>query len=340
MEAAGIDASTEPARCSEPRGSHPPNGAAPAPSGRSSTRPRLVPAGGPSVADAELGLITAKPAARIVQMTPARAAAIIEGCNTHNRSCEDRRVGQYAEDMRRGGWLFTGEAVKISRDGVLLDGQHRLFAVLDANVTIVMLVITGLDPRAQEVMDQGIPRRLHDALHLRGEPDPNNLAAALRVVAHFYRDGVPFQMGRAAGMSHGYALKLFDQGANRADLLAALRFVRNHRRGKWTSLSQLAALHFLFSAADQKRAEAFMAGLLEGGSEVPAVCALRETLLGEWKRSQEEDVPRAHIKTRTVYTVMAWNAGMGEAPEFRWRTGDGFPGIRGLTDDLAMTAVG
>jgi hypothetical protein len=275
-------------------------------------------------------LVTAKPTAKIVQMTPARARTILEACNSHNRSWEDRRVAQYAQDMRRDDWLFTGEAIKVSREGVLLDGQHRLYAVLDADMTVPLLLITGLDPRAQEVMDQGKPRSLSDALHLRGEPDPNNVAAALRMIAHFYRDGAPFQMGRAAGMSHGYALRLFDRGSNREDLHAALKFVRNRRKGQWISLSQMAALHFLFSAADEPRALAFTAGLMEGSSTVTAVRELRSHLIEEYDRSQTGQ-PRQHIKTRTVYIVQAWNAAPGSVPSFTWRQADGFPDILGIS---------
>jgi hypothetical protein len=325
-----VAAAAEHERVDEPSGSASSQGRARAPQPQPSTPTAVAPAGGRDVARGSL-LLSDKPQARIMQMSPARARAILETCNTHNRSCEDRRVAQYAEDMRRDGWLFTGEAIKISREGVLLDGQHRLYAVLEADVTVPLLLITGLDPRAQEVMDQGKPRSLGDAMHLRGEPDPYNLAAALRTIAHFYRDGVPFQMGRAPGMSHGYALRLFDRGSNREDLHAALKFVRNRlKRGAWMSLSQMTALHFLFCAADEPRALAFTAGLLDGSSTVPAVRELRRRLLEEYERSSE-DAPRAHIKTRTVYIVQAWNAPAGTVPAFTWRHADGFPGIFGIS---------
>lgn len=281
----------------------------------------------------EFSLRSDKPAAHVINMSPARAQAILEGCNERNRGCELRRIAQYAQDMRDGRWLFTGEAVKMSRDGKLLDGQHRLWAVLEAGVTVPLLLITGLDPRAQEVMDQGIPRRLHDALHLRGEANPNNLAAALRMVAHYQRDGIPFQAGSSPGMSHAFALKLFDTGTNREDLHAALRFVDN-RRQKWISLSQMTALHFLFMAADEPRAIAFTAGLLEGNTMVPAVRALRQRLVREWEGADVEH-PRAHIKARTVFIVQAWNAGAAPmVQQFTWQSAEGFPGITGLDEEI------
>ena len=282
-----------------------------------------------------LALITKSPQVKVVQMSPARAQAILERCNSHNRACEEPRITQYAGDMARDGWMFTGEAIKLSRDGVLLDGQHRLWAVIQAEVTVPILVITGLDPRAQEVMDQGIPRRLHDALHLRGEPDPNNLAAALRMVSHYFRDGVPFQAGAAPGMSHAFALRFFDRGDNRERLHESLRFVSNRHDTKepWFSRSQMAALHFLFASVDETRAIAFMSGLLTGVGGSEAALALHEQLLDEYRNASPER-PRAHIKTRTVYVCKAWNFVESEYEptprRFTWRAADGFPGINGL----------
>jgi hypothetical protein len=282
-------------------------------------------------------LRTDKPRARIIEITPVRAQAILENCNDHNRGCEDRRIGMYAREMRAGHWMFTGEAIKVARDGTLLDGQHRLWALLEAGITLPLLVITGLDPRAQEVMDQGMPRRLNDALQIRGEPDPNNLAAALRVVAHYYRDGVPFQAGSNPGMSHGFALKLFDTGRNREDLLDALAFVRRRHEKGWNSLSMMAGLHFLFSAADETRAIAHTDALLRDTGGTPAARALRTRLTDEYANASIEH-PRAHIKARTVFIVLAWNAGTGPPPTFRWTYREGFPGIRGLDDELEIAA--
>jgi hypothetical protein len=281
-------------------------------------------------------VVTDQPTARIVAMTPEKARLILEKCNHRNRGCEDRRVRQYAGDMTNGGWLFTGEAIKVSTEGILLDGQHRLWAVVESGRTQELLVITGLDPKAQEVMDQGVPRSLGDSLHIRGDSDPNNLASALRTVAHYQRDGIPFQASSNPGMSHGYALRLFDAGTNREDLIDALNFVRRYRKDRTTSLSALAGLHFLFAAADADRAEDFTRGVLTGESTLPAARQLRQRFVDEWDASVNEDIPRQHIKARIAFTVMAWNAGAELVPGFRWRIADGFPAIRGLDDDADL----
>ena len=63
---------------------------------------------------------------------------------------------QYAADMKAGRWQLNGEAIKFDKNGHLLNGQHRLHAVVRADTTIQMLVISGLDPETRTTMDSGL----------------------------------------------------------------------------------------------------------------------------------------------------------------------------------------
>src|SRR4051794_31155207 len=111
---------------------------------------------------------TVTPTTSIEDVTPAVAADML-AANTKNRTLRRTLVDVYAADMAKGNWQFTGEAVKISTDGVLLDGQHRLEAIVQAGVTVPMLVVRGLPRATQDVMDSGAKRSAADALRLRDE---------------------------------------------------------------------------------------------------------------------------------------------------------------------------
>lgn len=117
----------------------------------------------------------------LVDVTPAIAANYLTH-NVHNRNLRMDAVAQYATDMRNGDWRQDGSPIRFNENGDLDDGAHRLSAIIDADVTITMLVITGLPNGAQETMDQGIKRTLGDVLHLRGEVAANDLAALVRLV--------------------------------------------------------------------------------------------------------------------------------------------------------------
>jgi hypothetical protein len=123
-----------------------------------------------------------KPGHQIIDVTPQLAKDWLL-LNKHNRKLKEMKIVQYARDMREGNWRFTGEAIKFDNNGDLLDGQNRLHALIDAQTTVPMLVVTGLEPEAQGVMDSNAPRNAGDTLTLHGYKNPNELAGTVR--AHY-----------------------------------------------------------------------------------------------------------------------------------------------------------
>jgi hypothetical protein len=117
----------------------------------------------------------------LVDITPELAREWL-GFNTHNRNVRQRVVLAYAADMAEGSWQWNGESVKFAADGTLLDGQHRLAAIVESGVTVQMLVVRGLKNDAQETVDGGAKRKFNDVLKLRGETSPITLAAVTRRV--------------------------------------------------------------------------------------------------------------------------------------------------------------
>jgi hypothetical protein len=119
-----------------------------------------------------------------MKVTPAIAERWLTS-NTHNRNIRLAAVNAYAADMEAGRWLPSGDAIRFAADGTLLDGQHRLLAIVQSGVTISAVVISGLAPETQEVMDGGTKRTLADVLALRGEVNTRQLAAGLRRITAY-----------------------------------------------------------------------------------------------------------------------------------------------------------
>jgi hypothetical protein len=78
--------------------------------------------------------------------------------NRNNRNIRRNAIIRYAEMMTAGEWLLTGDAVRVCSDGDLIDGQHRLHAVVESGKTVEMIVMLGADPRVKLAIDSGIPR--------------------------------------------------------------------------------------------------------------------------------------------------------------------------------------
>jgi len=120
------------------------------------------------------------PRAELVLVTPELAESWL-GKNTQNRPLKKNKIALYARDMAAGRWQITGETIKFGTDGRLLDGQNRLHAVIQSDTSIQCLVVYGVHPSAQDVMDSGVARSAGDALAMAGMRNAKSVAAAARI---------------------------------------------------------------------------------------------------------------------------------------------------------------
>ena len=70
--------------------------------------------------------------------------------------------------------------MKIARNDKIIDGQHRLHACVQARVPFWSVVVTGVEPSAQDTIDTGLPRRLSDQLAIANERNAPVLASVTR----------------------------------------------------------------------------------------------------------------------------------------------------------------
>jgi hypothetical protein len=118
---------------------------------------------------------------RVQTITPAKAAAML-AANTSNRPLSKAVVRSFTDAIRRGEWMVTHQGIALDTDGVLIDGQHRLAAVVEADQPVDMLVMTGVDAGTFDVLDIGKRRNAADVLAIEGEKSTSMLAAMVRTV--------------------------------------------------------------------------------------------------------------------------------------------------------------
>lgn len=100
--------------------------------------------------------------------------------NMVNRTLSPNRVNQYADSLRRGDWQLNGESIKFNEKGEMIDGQHRLSAIIKSGVPMTTLVIFDV-PDDVSVLDRGRNRNLTDSLIIEGMPKSvaNNTTVAM-----------------------------------------------------------------------------------------------------------------------------------------------------------------
>lgn len=123
-----------------------------------------------------------------VDLTPELAMMLME-INPDNRSINQRRVSIYASDMTAGRWAMNGEAVVVSRDGNLNDGQHRCAAVIASSVTVPTMITFGVNRETRLTTNQGVGKGAGDYLSMQGVRHANIHAAIARLLVAYEHSG-------------------------------------------------------------------------------------------------------------------------------------------------------
>src|SRR3989440_6857720 len=118
---------------------------------------------------------------RVQTITPKKAAEYLE-FNTANRPLATRTVREFAAAMRRGEWRVTHQGIAFDTTGALVDGQHRLAAIVEADIPVEITVFSEVPEGAFDVLDTGKRRNAADVLAIEGEKSAGTLPAMVRTV--------------------------------------------------------------------------------------------------------------------------------------------------------------
>jgi hypothetical protein len=233
-------------------------------------------------------------------ISPEMAAAYL-AANTHNRPLVENRVNTFSDDIAEGNWVLNGESIKFSATDQLLDGQHRLAAIVKAGKPIDSIVIRGLDEVAQDTVDTGARRTLGNVLALKGESYVNTLAAAIRLSYYLTLYGEP-KTSPTRYPSNSELLRYF---AANADLRDAAPLASQAAHSALRIPSGIACtLYCHMTRIDAERAATFWDQLLlNDAPKNSAIWALRETLTRDLSRPH-----RMSTNHRAALIIKAWNS--------------------------------
>lgn len=148
-----------------------------------------------------------------VKVSPAKARELIKLNLEKNRNITKTHMKTLSASMKAGNWMETGEPIIIDQYGRIIDGQHRLYAVIDSGITITATITYGVDPAAFDVMGTGKTRNLSDAMSTHGIDHSRAVTAAYRV----YGD---LQTTTSSNFSAFGRRTRMDMKANRSEVIA------------------------------------------------------------------------------------------------------------------------
>jgi hypothetical protein len=237
-----------------------------------------------------------------VLVTPAIAGRWLQ-TNRRNRILRPHLIKRYAQQMREGRWTLNGECIKFTASGYLLDGQHRLRAIIEADVPVVLEVRVGLPESAGLTIDTGAVRTATDVISMRGltQWESRVMAGAIRLLLNHERSGAMWSVARVDNRD------VDDYFTAHQPLYVSLHSIKSacHQHSRLYPFPLALALHFLFAHVDSHDADNFFYRLYHGVN-------IRGDEALHWLRRYCESTDDPQSTTRRTYdlalrTVKCWN---------------------------------
>ena len=114
-------------------------------------------------------------------ITPERAKEFIKRNHPRNRKPDPREVRRLSK-IPREKWISCASTVKFDTNSLLIDGQHRLLAIIERGEALPCDVLYNAPPELVFFVDVGRTRTLSHMLRLAGYSSEGPLAAALNGV--------------------------------------------------------------------------------------------------------------------------------------------------------------
>lgn len=230
-----------------------------------------------------------------IRITPAKAKLYLDQ-NKGNRPLQKRHILFLASEIEKGNWKCNGESIKIGKDKQIIDGQHRLTAIVKANKPITTVVMTGLDPTVFDTIDTGKNRSPGDTYALMGEKNVKPLAALIKNLHRYYMH----DWKRPPRISNSEFEKLIGRWPD-------ARTIVNNYALKSPGLLNLRIIHFcyyVFKKKNKEQALDFMTKLCNG-TDLPA----RSPIMAVRNKIMEGNLKGMRMDPNSVITLIfkAWN---------------------------------
>lgn len=237
-------------------------------------------------------------------ITPNIARELLSG-NTGNRKLREGVVKDYARQMKEGKWQESHQGIAIAPNGRVLDGQHRLEAIVASGVSIRMNVSRDVPEETFVVIDGGIQRTVADRLFLLNDRESNRIAVAvvtarLRIANEFSNRPSPDQVD----------LEFLDKTDAYVWMTELLR--QNGKRRGLTRVT-LATAMAMYVHTDPEKGKIFASSFFsgEGLNAGDPAFVLREAVIAERVKSEHEQYWKtvsactAHQEGRVLHTLQA-----------------------------------
>ena len=232
-------------------------------------------------------------------ITPERATQLLE-TQQQNRLPNMRHVAFLADQMAQGLWMSnTGDTIKLNTKGNLIDGQHRLLAIIKAGMHLEVAIANNVVDEAVQVLDTGRSRTAVDAFTIAKLPNSNNLLSAIRFIM-VYQEG---KVGKEK--LKVIVQKMIEWSNKNPSILDSYKAATDlFNRSRLLPVSDYLVLHFLFTPVDAELCNDFLTKFTTG-LNLKAGCPVY--LYREKIQRHREGRYNFDREERLAMAILAWN---------------------------------
>jgi hypothetical protein len=240
--------------------------------------------------------------AKVEVIDKEKAIQLLDLNINNNRKVRSYKVDEYAEMMKGGLWINrNGDTITITKSGYVIDGQHRLLAVIKSDFKLITLVVYNADDRSFGTKDIGAKRSAGDTLKVNDIKNASKVATIIkiykRISNNVFHNGFTLQPTEI--------LNEYNQCPELYQKIALMSQVWCSKFNRIMQLSDIGAYYKCFSEINEDAANKFFELLCLGINLTPdhPVYLLRKRFISV-KTNEREHLP---IPMKHALIVKTWN---------------------------------
>lgn len=270
-----------------------------------------------------------------VRVTPELAQKLLDKYNVKNRGIRRSKLNELVTSINNGDWNpDNGEAITITKNNVMSNGQHRLRAIVKTGVTIDMHIILNVSNESIKTIDTGANRTARDLLTLENIKFAKIIPAYLKLKKAFLSgSGRLHTNDRISNvgilnMVDGHEDEIYEY------ISKATKF---SAKSSLISISEYAVYYDLFNMASNEVCEEFFEYFTENTHllmDDHPVARLKKNL---HRNKTTVSGNKYSTTARRAMVIMAWNmfySGKDSVKVLKYDPRNSFPKVKGLDYNL------
>lgn len=237
-------------------------------------------------------------------ITPDEAKAMLEK-NIGNRPCNQATVRLYTNLMLEGKWGLTPDAIAFDVTGRLMNGQHRLKAVILSNTTQKFLVTSQMPLESFAYTDYGRRRQAGDVLSVGAQVKAYNQTASIVRTYIFIKKNRVQNGNRDSAPTNAEILDIYQENKNIFDRAVQIA-LKCYRKLNFLGTKEIGGIYSYLVIEKQYEptyVAVFFEELFFNTQNNPTITLLRDRLI-------RDKMSKARLRYSVKLSLIAktWNA--------------------------------